>query len=64
MSLNDRTYAVALSNAALPAVIALVLSILSVFRFSLAERKNEIQKEEKVPLRTPIRRAPRKSCKL
>ena len=31
--------------------------------FSLAERKNDIQKEEKVPLRTRIARAPRKLCR-
>jgi hypothetical protein len=45
----DRTYAVVLSNAALPAVIALVLHMLSVVRFSLAVRKNELQNKGKVP---------------
>jgi hypothetical protein len=29
-----------------------VLPIFSIFRFALCERKNEIQKEDKVPLRT------------
>jgi hypothetical protein len=47
------TCAVALSNAVLPAVIALVLPVSSVVRFSLRERKNEQQKEGRVPLRTP-----------
>jgi hypothetical protein len=44
-AVNNTIYAVALSNAALPA------AAWPVVRFSLCERKNEQQKEGKVPLR-------------
>jgi hypothetical protein len=40
---------IVLSNAALPAVIALVLHILSVVRSFALRAKNELQKEGKVP---------------
>jgi hypothetical protein len=50
MLFNYRTYAVVLSDAALPAVIALVLHNLSVVRFFTLRAKNELQKEGKVPL--------------
>jgi hypothetical protein len=45
--LINRTYAVVLLNATLPAVIALVLHMLSVVRFSLYERKTNYKKKEK-----------------
>jgi hypothetical protein len=43
---------------------SMVLAILSVFRFSLCERKNETQKEDKVPLRKTTAEPLRKSCHL
>ena len=46
------TYVVALSNTTMPAAAWYFLFYLY-FVFALAERKNEIQKEGKVPLRTP-----------
>jgi hypothetical protein len=49
LTVNDRTYAVALSNTGLPAA-AWYFLFHRLFVFSLAERKKRTTKEDKAPL--------------